>query len=256
MPDFIVPEALTGGYPNPLPLAAPSLNWLQYFYKNREHLLLIPWNSQYQLTAQEKTVIAYSIQKFQLGESSEGAHLMKLARAYAEQVGDPHWVEVVKLFIGEEQRHAKDLARFMQQQQIPLTKHHWSDSLFRKLRRLANLKMALAILLTAEIIATVYYKALGNATESPVLQQLCSQILQDEVQHVRFQAETLGKIRHTYSGWQLALVDAFYYWFFRITTIAVWLDHYSVLHASGYTFREFYQAVCEAMQSAYQKMQA
>lgn len=226
-------------------------DWLAYFHANRLNLLSIPWDSQSQLTDAERLAIAHSIRNFQLGESSEGCHLMKLARAYAARVNEPVWVEVVKLFIGEEQRHARDLGRFMQQQDIPLAKQHWSDSLFRRLRHLANLEVALGVLLAAEAIATVYYPALGQATQSPVLQRICQQISQDEVQHVQFQSETLGTIRQAYSAWQLLIVDLLYWGFFRSTVVAVWFDHASVLKTSGYSFWTFSRAACQAMEKAY-----
>ncbi|WP_164672387.1 hypothetical protein [Bacillus velezensis] len=47
------------------------------------------------------------------------------------------------------------------------------------------------MLLTAEVIAAVYYDALKNVTGSVCLQSICGQILIDEKQHFEFQAETL-----------------------------------------------------------------
>ncbi len=43
-----------------------------------------------------------------------------------------------------------------------------------------------------ETLALVYYKAIQKATNSPVLRQLCQQILRDEVKHIRFQYERLA----------------------------------------------------------------
>jgi hypothetical protein len=225
-----------------------SATWLAYFQQNRNNLLPIPWDCWEQITDAERMAIARSIRTFQLGESSEGTHLMQLARNYAKQQNDHRWVEVVKLFIGEEQRHARDLGRFMQQQQLPLANHHWTNTLFRKLRRLANLEVAMMVLLTAELVATVYYPALGQATRSPVLQQLCIQISHDELHHVRFQAECLAAIRQGRPRWQCALINRAYTLFFRITLAAVWLDHRSVLKLGGYSCWSFYQTACAALQ--------
>jgi hypothetical protein len=232
-----------------------SSQWLDYFRYNRDSLSEIPWDDPYQLTGDEKMTIAHSIRNFQLGESSEGVHLMKLARGYATHTNDPAWVIVMKLFIGEEQRHARDLGRFMRQQDIALAQKHWSDSWFRKARRLANLEVALAVLLTAEAVATIYYAALGSATQSYLLRALCQQIVQDEVQHVSFQAATLGLMRTNYATWQLLIVDATYWIFFRMTLLVVWCDHHPVLRAGGYSFTTFYQACCQVIQQAYQRMQ-
>jgi hypothetical protein len=156
-------------------------------------------------------------------------------------------VETVKLFIGEEQRHARDLARFMTAQQIPLAQKQWTDTWFRKLRRLANLEMALMMLFTAELIAALYYSALGRATRSPILSALCTQIVSDETQHVRFQTESLQRIRLTQPKWRLWVTDGLYWIFFRVTAIAVWLDHSPVLKTDGYSLLSFYQAACNAL---------
>jgi hypothetical protein len=226
-----------------------SSRWLEHFRTNRDRLLPIPWEDPYELTATETKLISHSIQTFQLGESSEGTHLMQLSRDYAEQTGDRHWVETIKLFIGEEQRHARDLARFMTPQQIPLAQQQWTDTWFRKLRRLANLEVALMVLFTAELIATLYYPALGQATRSPILSALCRQIVYDETQHVRFQTEALRSIRYNHPRWRLVVTDGLYALFFRVTAIAVWLDHYPVLKAGGYSAFSFYQAACHALKA-------
>jgi hypothetical protein len=57
-----------------------SLHWLKHFRTNRDRLLSIPWDSAYSLSKAEIRLISHSIQTFQLGESSEGTHLMKVSR--------------------------------------------------------------------------------------------------------------------------------------------------------------------------------
>lgn len=233
-----------------------SADWLTYFRFNRENLLSLPWECDDRLTDLEKATIARSIQTFQLGESSEGTHLMRLARDYAEQTGDypkggtashRHWVDVIKLFIGEEQRHARDLGRFMQRHHLPFAKHHWSDTWFRKLRRLANLEVALMVLLTAELVATLYYPALGKATRSPLLHKLCEQIHHDETRHVEFQAQTLTQIWQLHPHWRQRLTKILYPLFFQATLMVVWVGHAPVLKAAGYSFTTFYQQACTAL---------
>lgn len=227
---------------NPARDVAPSktsAEWVEYFRANRQNLLSIPWASPYRLTPTERNAIAHSIRNFQLGESSEGTNLMRVARAYAVKSGDATYVEALKLFIAEEQRHAKDLARFMQQQDMALARRHWTDTLFRKLRKLTNLEMAIVVLLTAELMAMVYYQALCEATHSRVLKQLCTQILRDETEHVRFQSEQLGKMRQNYPFWYIISLERLHQMFFRATLLLVWLDHRKVFRASGYTFWRF-----------------
>uniref|UniRef100_A0ACD5GYH8 Ferritin-like domain-containing protein n=1 Tax=Desertifilum tharense IPPAS B-1220 TaxID=1781255 RepID=A0ACD5GYH8_9CYAN len=217
------------------------LNWHDYFGWNQNHLQALPWQDPYQLTEKEKQAISRSIQKFQLGESSEGAHLMKLARDYATRRGDRSFVETIKRFIGEEQRHARDLGRFMQQQGIVWAKKDWTDSLFRRLRKLTDLEIAVIMLLTAELVALVYYKALGKATRSPLLNVLCQQIQKDELAHTHFQVFLLQQIRKNRSILSQRLTNLVHRCFYSLVLLIVWFDHLSVYRVSSYRFSEFWQ---------------
>ena len=161
--------------------------WKEYFESNQTHFEDIDWRMEDRLDAHEKKLIALSIQQFQRGESSEGKHLF----AYAKTVPDPLYLECIRLFICEEQMHARVLAKFMNRYFIPCIKEHWVDGVFRKLRKLAGIENSIMILLIAEIISKVYYAALKKATGSVLLQKICSQVLKDEDQHINFQCHTL-----------------------------------------------------------------
>ena len=78
---------------------------------------------------------------------------------------------------------------------VGTVKKRWVDTVFRRLRNLAGLEVSVGVLLTAEIIAKVYYAALGKATRSQMLGRICERILRDEEAHVRFQAERLAILR-------------------------------------------------------------
>ncbi|WP_123040541.1 hypothetical protein [Cohnella candidum] len=130
--------------------------WKDYFLENKVNLKLINWNDNYKLTDTERKTIVKSIQQFQLGENSEGKYLINSARKSRLRTHDHNYYDALIEFIGEEQRHARDLARFMRKQDIPLIRVHWIDQVFRRLRRLASLEISVLVLLTAEIIAKVY----------------------------------------------------------------------------------------------------
>src|SRR5256885_16951835 len=95
-------------------------NWIEYFERNATNLIDLDWDELYQLTPSERERIARSVQQFQLGESSEGNHVLAQARRYADSTGDESYVPALKLFIKEEQRHSQYLGRFMQAQNLPL----------------------------------------------------------------------------------------------------------------------------------------
>ena len=237
---------MTSAISSSLKTPQTSADWLTYFEENRENLLALPWNTAYFLTPEEKEAIAPSIQNFQLGEQSEGTNLLKATRKEVERSGDVAFLQAMKLFIGEEQRHARELGNFMQCEGIPLRKKHWSDRLFRRFRRGVNLEVALRVLLTAEIIATIYYKALQEATQSPLLQKICEQILKDEHQHLYFQIDRLRQLQQHRKRWQQNASNFGNYLFLMLTILVVWLDHRRVFHRSGYRLIDVYRH-CDRM---------
>ena len=223
--------------------------WKKYFESNQTHFGDIDWQMNDELTAEEKKLIALSIQQFQRGESSEGKHLY----AYAKTFPDPLYLECIRLFICEEQMHAKALAKFMNRYHIPRIKEHWVDGVFRKLRKLAGIDNTIMILLIAEIISKVYYAALKKATKSVLLQKICSQVLKDEDQHISFQCCTLQQLFRRRSPVNRALIHTLYFTLLTGTIAVVWLYHKPVLKKGGHTLRSFRRAVttaysnCEAL---------
>lgn len=200
-------------------------DWVEYFERNRARLMSVPWQNKSPLTPGERRTISDSIRIFQLGESSEGRHLVRVSELYAIISREKALVSAIKLFIAEEQRHAADLGRFMSDQGIPLAKRQWTDTIFRTLRRFWNLEVCVSVLLTAELVAKVYYKALQNATTSPVLVQICHQLLRDEAAHVRFHTKILGSIRASRADFMIRCQNLFYKVFHTCTLLVVWHEH-------------------------------
>jgi hypothetical protein len=214
-----------------------SEQWLAYYQHNSQSLLDIPWHLGPELTPEESAAIAGSLRAFQAGESSEGKHLYKYAKAYAVRTGDHDYVPVIRLFIAEEQRHARDLGRFLVLNHIALIRTTFTDRVFRSLRHLlGGLEMSIAVLITAEIIAKVYYAALCDATSSRILRTMCEQILQDEVRHVEFQAEQLIKLRRARGRLGRLLTMALQRFLFFGTSVVVGLLHHKVISRGGLSF--------------------
>ncbi len=229
-----------------------SREWREYYEQNQNSLLEIPWELGAELTEEERRAIAASVQGFQAGESSEGRHLYRYAEAYATRTGDRDYLAAIKLFIAEEQRHARDLARFLRQHDIPIIKTTFPDRVFRRLRHLlGGLETSIGVLITAEIIAKVYYAALQQATDSVVLRTLCAQILRDEVKHVEFQAEQLGKLRcrrrRTWQGLTMGL-QRFLFWG---TCLVVWHFHKMAFRKGGFNFRRYWRSSWAEFQAAF-----
>ena len=230
--------------------AKSSQRWCDHFESNANNLLAIPWERGAGLTEAEKAALIPSIQEFQLGESSEGHNGVRAAAEYAKRVGDPEYVRAIRLFFDEEGRHARDLSRFLALAGAPLLKHSWADAVFRRLRRGVGLEVVLMVLLTAELIANVYYRALRDASRSEVLRRLCAQILRDERMHVRFHIERLRLMRRGRSRWRLALVHGLQRVLFAGACLVVWRRHGPALRLGGFGFRRFGAAAWQEMNDA------
>jgi hypothetical protein len=223
--------------------------WKTYFESNKSHFADINLNEADDLSTAEKELISSSIQQFQKGESSEGKHLF----AYAKTFPDPGYMACIRLFIREEQMHAKVLGNYMDRYSIPQIKNHWVDSVFRELRKLTGIENTITVLLVAEIISKVYYAALQKATGSSLLQQICKQVLKDEDQHIAFQCYTLGFFYNKKSFFGKFLIRTLQFILMNGTIAVVWFYHKRVLRKGGYSFVKFWKAVlqvyfdCEAV---------
>lgn len=232
------------------PVRWSAAGWCAYFRANAKSLLDIPWEWGAELTEAERGAVAASLQDFQLGESSDGRHLIRAARDYAQRTGDAHYEPAIRLFVAEEQRHARDLGRFLTLAGIPLLRHSTIDLVFRCVRRLAGLELSLTVLVTAEMIGKVYYRALRQATASRLLERLCDQLLRDEVKHIRFHVERLALLRRGRSRWQRGLARLGHRFLFGGACLAVWCKHGRALRAGGYSFGRFWREAWSGLSRA------
>ena len=215
-----------------------STAWREHFETNRTTAEDLPWDDGYRLTPSERRAIEKSVQQFQLGEGAQGRRLLARGQAYARATGDIVFPEALTLFIREEQRHSSYLLRFMRLQGIPAVEKHWVDSVFRRVRVLAGLELELRVLVTAEVIAVPYYRALGRATRSALLRSLSDRILEDEAGHLRFQASMLSRLESRRSPFLRRLLWQAHRWFLVGTCCVVWIEHRSVFTAAGRFFRD------------------
>jgi hypothetical protein len=210
-----------------------SRSWHDYFEYGNPHTPL-PWDDPYPLTPAERRSVAASMQQFQLGEGSDGKRLLRSGWDHGRQTSDPYFAAALSLFVREEQRHSEYLARFMDREHIPRLAAHWLDRTFRKLRGLAGLELSIRVLVTAEIVAVPYYRALEGATASPLLHAICNRILSDEHEHIRYQASNLARLsRHRGKAMQ-SLIQAAHCWFLVATALLVWILHRNLYCSSGW----------------------
>ena len=208
--------------------------WLNHFEYHAQRPRCVPHGLSDLLRPDERRLIASSIATFQLGEQSEGRTLLRAAQRLAHRRRIPALVRIAELFIREEQHHAALLRAFMEDHHIALKSADWTDRVFRLVRRLAGLELYINILIGAELIGIVYYRALEAATDCRRLRVLCSRLVSDELAHVGFESQLLLALRAGRVAPIRALMRLAHRAFFAGTAGVVWLTHRSVLRQAGY----------------------
>jgi hypothetical protein len=229
----------------------PTLKiWLNHFEYHSEHPRRVPEAIPNVLTAAERRLIGPSIAIFQLGEQSSGSNLLRAAYRFAHEHDAAEVARITELLIREEQQHASLLRGFMAAHGIPVRQQHWTDRLFRRIRKLAELEFALGVLLSAELIGNVYYRALELATGCQRLRLLCRMMVADELAHVGFESDLLLAMRARRAAPQRVAVDLAHRTFFMAAAMVVWATHRPVLGRAGYGMLGFLKA-CRAQYRFY-----
>lgn len=218
-----------------------SFEWLAYFQDNAAHLPHLDFTRKADLSEAEKSLITPSIRAFQLGEGSDGRCLLHAAEQFAAQTEYREYPEIMRYFIGEENRHSHTLKRYMALCGIEPAQRVWIDSMFRFLRKRMGLFSEVTVLVTAEIIALSYYKALSEATQSALLKNICAQMLYDELRHVVFQSATLFRLRKV----RPLVVPFLRRALMRVTAFVVWHSFRPLFLKGGYTRRCFFHHCME-----------
>lgn len=219
--------------------------WLNHFEYHALNRRSVPEGLPDVLTPEEQQRIAKSLATFQLGEQSEGRTLLKAATRFAHQHDAAALVRITELFIKEEQHHAELLLAFMNDHGIPPRRADWTDRVFRRVRQLAGYELMSSVLISAELIGNVYYRALEAATGNRRLQMLCRMLVSDELAHVGFESEMLHAIRAQRPMPLRLATELAHRFFFLSVACVVWLTHRPVLRAAGYRLHTFLRA-CDA----------
>lgn len=213
--------------------------WLEVFSARAPNLVVHRPGKEDWLTDEEYRRIAGSIAIFQLGEQSEGRTLLRFAEQFAARRGLPALPQVTALFIKEEQHHAAQLKSFMVANGIALKKRSWTDSIFRVLRKLAGFEVAVTVLVTAEMIGFVYYRALARATSSRCLKTICRTMCADESLHLRYETQLLMTLRGDRAPFPKRLIEFLHRTLLTVSACVVFHDHRKVLVHAGYNLGSF-----------------
>ena len=216
-----------------------SLFWQNHF---KENLIVqrVNWDINPKITDDEKRKLIYSLKAWQLGETSDGSHLLAAATKYAKRINEPAYPEAVKLFIKEEQKHGNNLGRYIDLIGEKRLARDWGDTLFRKIRYFnTSMELWTITVIIVESAAQIFYQALHDATNCDLLKSICRDILIDEAHHIKFQNERLHSIMSQKSIYLRALSVSGYWMLFLGTIHAIWLAHKKAFKAGGVDKQEF-----------------
>ncbi|GAA3981969.1 ferritin-like domain-containing protein [Mucilaginibacter dorajii] len=215
--------------------------WIEHFKVNAL-IKRVNWNVAPAITEKEINTILASLQAWQLGETSEGKNLIAASTKYAAKIGDQNYVEAVKLFIKEEQKHGNNLGMYLDAIERPRIQKDWGDSLFRKIRYLnTSMEMWTLAVIVVESTAQIFYQSLKDATNCKLLKEICTDILIDEAYHITFQTERLAIIYDSKSMPVKIMLRFAYKCFFYATSCLVWLAHKQIFKAGGNTFNSYFR---------------
>ncbi|MBD3581232.1 ferritin-like domain-containing protein [Flavobacterium selenitireducens] len=216
-----------------------SQYWTNHFTHNAT-FERVDWAIQPQLSDGQRKRILKSLQAWQLGETSEGAHLIAAAKKYANRTHDFIFPIAVELFIKEEQKHGHNLGRYLDLIGEKRIEQDWGDSLFRKIRYFnTSMELWTLAVITVESSAQLFYQSLKDATGCPLLKQICDDILIDEERHIDFQAERMLAIYRSHH-WSIRwFAFQIYRVFFFSTAAVVWFGHHKVLSVGSPTFGRY-----------------
>jgi len=218
--------------------------WRRHFEdeaERRRHVSDPDWS----VGARLEPAILRSLQKFQAGESGDGANLIRKA-------GGGDYGAAARLFVAEELNHARMLALLLEAAGAPTIDGHWSDAVFVRLRRALGLRLELMVLLIAEVVALRYYRALRDGTGDALTSEVAGRILADEERHVPFHCHRLrggfpaGVRVVVFGAWRVLLIGV---------TITVAADHGPALRRLGVGRREFVSDVLTAFDAALATLQ-
>ncbi|AKL70316.1 ferritin-like domain-containing protein [Streptomyces goshikiensis] len=186
--------------------------WVREFEAERERRGAVG-DPLWSLGAALDPALVRSLRKFQVGEDGDGSALI----GKAERAGDPVYAGAVRLFVAEEQNHARMLALLLAAGGSGTLSGHWSDAVFVRLRRLMGLRMELLVLMVAEVAALRYYRAVRDGAADPLASEVAGRILADEERHVPFHCRRLREgfaglpapaRRAVAGGWRILLAGA------------------------------------------------
>jgi hypothetical protein len=158
-----------------------------------------------------------------------GRHLVDDA---SRTVSEDH-LHALRLFIIEEQEHARLIALVCSALEIPMLDDHWTERVFRSARLFRGFRLELLVMLIAEIITARVYELIAAGVGDPTLSRLFSKLHADELRHLEFHAATVPAHLRRLPVPVLAAARTAWLAAAAVATIAVAVEHRSLVRACG-----------------------
>ena len=175
-----------------------------------------------------RDALARSLAIFQLGEAGEGRIAQEIDHCALPTI-DADYGAALKLFVKEEHRHAKILARMVLELKGRLITHTWSEQLFHHARRLMGIRLKLLVLLVAEVIGIAFYGAIAARLPMGGMKLSLAEICRDEEYHLRFHAAFFRSQLHGLPH-RLAFAAVWHVMAIAAAVVVLW-DHRRMLRA-------------------------
>jgi hypothetical protein len=183
-----------------------------------------------ELPSPTAAALAWSLARFQIGETGEGRIVGAVGRTTMPGVDDDYRVALA-LFIAEEGRHARILAGLVRALGGDLLTSTWTEQAFVRVRRLAGIRTKLLAMFAAEVIGIGFYDALGSALPPGPTRQALRSIAADERAHFAFHRQFFRL--QAPAGWRRALFVLAWTVAASAAGVVVLWDHRHTLDALG-----------------------
>jgi hypothetical protein len=182
------------------------------------------------LTRERATALAWSLARFQIGETGEGRIARRIWRVRLRGIDD-HYRVALGLFVREEGRHARLLAAMVRALGGQLVTHSWNASLFRWARQLLGVRTKLLVLLAAEVVGLGCYRLFAGALPRCPMRAALEEIAGDEQAHLAFHCDFFAAQAGT--RWRLAVFKIAWAVAGACSVAAVLLEHRHSLATLG-----------------------
>jgi hypothetical protein len=225
---------IAAALPCPLRTASPAppspwTRWRAHFERNRARPLP-PVDDAPELGRDEARALAWSLARFQIGETGEGRIVGEVA-ARPPRGADAEYGRALALFIAEEGRHARILAALVRGLGGTLLETTWTARAFTRVRRLAGVRVKLLAMFAAEVVGIAFYGALAARLPRGATRAALEEIARDERGHLEFHRRFFA--RHARGPLRRALFLAGWHVLARAAALVVLVDHGPTLRALG-----------------------